>query len=800
MAEASNSDKDVDDSKKVVEQAKSSTEKETAKTPSMTLSLFLTWILPVLILALVSRFGVDTEPPSVKVDKGSSRPISVDFNPNSKSNKNKAPTASPVATPYYSKNQNNNRGAASAPSTGQNKKQMMMMKKSSTPKSSPPTAASSHPTSYQGLIDDIASRKRVWKPKKASSGGGSNTSSSKSKSTATGKKKKTSSSSPSQKRPGKADDDPMRVQLDETIERRRLTYANEPTNVFHAIQLADALRHKDLKYHDGGMGQQEALQAYQFAISEKLAERKQLKAEGKPTNLSLSGTTSVVDELMFDYTQKSIDGLLCALYTNMGKLYFMANMFEKAVDSYSKCIDDIEPLYLDAVGSRGSSLIILGKYADAGRDYAVVIQRDHQRVFLDAFTGMGKVLVVQAGKEDAADNMPDFGWTQMVQIMEPMIDQYEEMMENGPAAGPDANPHAKKMVADALNRLHHVMFTYHDSYTKNRSEAWHHLTQSYVHKMSVVEPYNKAMEEQKLQTTKAVFHKSFWPDNIGSDTPVPIFIIGFVRSGSTLLERVLDAHPAIVGTGEDSVFNGRLDQIRDAIVKASLAGDMIELKEVVQEMADSVTDDMRERWKTIDANTAKDEDPEAAAAHPTTVEPERFADKMLTNYFNVGFIHMLFPNALILHVARNPMDVLWSAYKHEFPAGGLDYTSDFKSVAHMYHMYREVIAHWDEALPGRITHVRYEDLVHDMPGMAKAIIGATGLEWNDSVLAFHKKKHAVNTLSTTQVRKGIYKHSLEAWKKYETQLKPLAKLVGKESKWDLKTSLPSYSPPIIGSE
>ena len=96
---------------------------------------------------------------------------------------------------------------------------------------------------------------------------------------------------------------------------------------------------------------------------------------------------------------------------------------------------------------------------------------------------------------------------------------------------------------------------------------------------------------------------------------------------------------------------------------------------------------------------------------------------MLTNYYNVGFIHLLYPNALILHVAREPMDTIFSAYKHEFPPGTLDYTSDFEALAELYHAYRDLMEHWDHVLPGRVTHVRYQDMVHDMPGIARAIIG-----------------------------------------------------------------------------
>lgn len=86
--------------------------------------------------------------------------------------------------------------------------------------------------------------------------------------------------------------------------------------------------------------------------------------------------------------------------------------------------------------------------------------------------------------------------------------------------------------------------------------------------------------------------------------------------------------------------------------------------------------------------------------------------------------------------------------------------------------------HWDNVLPGRVMTIRYEDMVEDMPAVAKRIIEAAGLEWNDEILDFHKKKQAVNTLSTTQVRKGIYKDSLQSWRRYEGHLQPLVKLIG----------------------
>jgi hypothetical protein len=330
------------------------------------------------------------------------------------------------------------------------------------------------------------------------------------------------------------------------------------------------------------------------------------------------------------------------------------------------------------------------------------------------------------------------------------------------------------------------MFTYHDVKTKDRDAAWQHLTESFKHKLSILPPWVEGSESMKTNQAKRVFSEGFWPVGVGSDSRVPIFIIGFVRSGSTLLERVLDAHPMIVGTGENSVFNGRLEGIRDRIVKTSMSGQMGLMPALTEDIAKEVVDEMRRRWEVLDANTDTVSDEKK--------DPKRFTDKMLTNYNNVGMIHMIYPDALILHVAREPMDTIFSAYKHEFPPGTLDYTSDFTGLSELYHGYRDIMEHWDKVLPGRIMHVRYEDMVHDMPGMARAIIDATGLPWDESVLDFHKKKHAVNTLSSTQVRKGVYKHSLKAWKRYEKQLQPLVGIVGDHVKYELKTSLPTYTP------
>ena len=250
--------------------------------------------------------------------------------------------------------------------------------------------------------------------------------------------------------------------------------------------------------------------------------------------------------------------------------------------------------------------------------------------------------------------------------------------------------------------------------------------------------------------------------------------------------------------GEDSLFNGNLGNIRDAIVRAVSTGSLEVMNKVVSEKANEVEHLIKKRWMMKNHKGTKNESYNFEGTNQKHIAgrqvPKHFVDKMLGNAMNVGFIHLLFPKAVILHVAREPLDTLFSAYKHDFPASGLyTYSSDFVSLAHMYRGYRDIMHHWDQVLPGRVTHVKYEDMVHDMPGMADAIISEIGLPWDDGVLNFHKKKHAVNTMSSTQVRKGVYKDSLQSWRKYENHLELFAKSLGTYGDHKFETTLENYN-------
>ena len=154
-------------------------------------------------------------------------------------------------------------------------------------------------------------------------------------------------------------------------------------------------------------------------------------------------------------------------------------------------------------------------------------------------------------------------------------------------------------------------------------------------------------------------------------------------------------------------------------------------------------------------------------------DARRITDKLLTNYFFVGLIHMLFPKAKIIHTRRDPVDTCLSGFTKLFK-DDMPHSYDLGELGRYYGKYRELMEHWEKVLPeGVLITVQYEDVVADTEGQARRLIDFLDLPWNDKCVDFHKSDRPVKTASVAQVRKPIYKTSVERWRKYGAGLQPL---------------------------
>ena len=248
----------------------------------------------------------------------------------------------------------------------------------------------------------------------------------------------------------------------------------------------------------------------------------------------------------------------------------------------------------------------------------------------------------------------------------------------------------------------------------------------------------------------------------GNEDERPVFIIGMPRSGSTLVEQILSSHPDVYGAGEVKYLSRSLGLLRDRFPSLPKYPQMME----------KITPAQME----LLANGYIQQISRGAGDHA------RITDKLLTNYFFVGLIHLLFPKAKFINTMRDPVDTCLSGFTKLFK-DDMPHSYDLTELGHYYGKYNQLMEHWNAVLPkGVMTTIHYQETVENTEKEAKRLIDFLGLEWNKACLEFHKSSRPVKTASVAQVRKPIYKSSLQRWKKYGDGLKPLAQAINEKPK------------------
>lgn len=242
------------------------------------------------------------------------------------------------------------------------------------------------------------------------------------------------------------------------------------------------------------------------------------------------------------------------------------------------------------------------------------------------------------------------------------------------------------------------------------------------------------------------------PHDSKFEGPVPIFIVGLPRSGTTLLDRILDNHSMVISTGERSDFPRQLRWAADRHGHELIDEALIErLGEV----------DHAELGRRYLAQTQW-----RAQGKPY------YLDKLPPNYMLVGLIHRALPQAPILHMVREPMDVCFSNYKAMF-GDAYAYSYDLPALAAHYDQYRRLMEHWHAAMPGRVFDVAYSELVRNPDAVIRDILMYCGLPYEPGCADLTRNTTAVDTLSSAQVREPIHARTLGEWRRYERQLEPL---------------------------
>ena len=244
-----------------------------------------------------------------------------------------------------------------------------------------------------------------------------------------------------------------------------------------------------------------------------------------------------------------------------------------------------------------------------------------------------------------------------------------------------------------------------------------------------------------------------------ADGPTPIFILGMPRSGTSLLEQVLATLPNIHGAGEITWLPETLQ---------GAAADFADGEFKFPESLESASDDALLKLGRRYIDRIRELAPDSS----------HVVDKLPDNFQYIGLIHLMFPNARIVHSMRDPMDSCFSCFSRLFIADNLGYTYDLGAVGRYWVTYHELMRHWHAVLPpGRILDVSYEQMVGDFEAQARRLVDYLGLPWDERCLGFHNNRRVVKTASVAQVRRPIYKTSVARWKHYEGHLGELFDVV-----------------------
>jgi Tfp pilus assembly protein PilF len=238
-----------------------------------------------------------------------------------------------------------------------------------------------------------------------------------------------------------------------------------------------------------------------------------------------------------------------------------------------------------------------------------------------------------------------------------------------------------------------------------------------------------------------------------NDIRLPVFIVGMPRTGSTLVERIISAHPQANEAGEIPLLS---DVIRDI---PNLTGAATPYPDCVMTMTHADVDTLGRHYAT----RLTEYDPRAS----------HITDKMLNNYMQIGLLSRILPHARVIHCRRDPLDTCLSILSRSFNPGMLPYQASLEWLGHQYRQYERMMRHWATVLPETFITIQYEELVDNQEALSRTIIDSIGLPWDDRCLEFYRQKHDTRTTSVDQVNQPIYRTSVARAQHFGARLDPL---------------------------
>ena len=279
-------------------------------------------------------------------------------------------------------------------------------------------------------------------------------------------------------------------------------------------------------------------------------------------------------------------------------------------------------------------------------------------------------------------------------------------------------------------------------YDQANGLAYQLFNANITHDKAAVDAENAILVE--LYSKEAIARLS----KLGTESTTPIFIIGMIRTGTTLLDQILSSHREVKSAGEQPFWQVTAGRVNRRWL--SSGGNSAEIKE----LADAYLKVLNE----------------------AVGESHRITDKMPTNFWHVGLMSVVFPNAKFIHLRRSPLDTCLSIYT-TFLGTGTQFAYSQENIVGYYRAYLRTMEHWRSVIsPSQMIEIDYEDLVTNKEIVLREVLEFCGLEWDDACLNHEQNVSQVSTPSLWTARQPVNTASVERWRKYEPWLGKLLEL------------------------
>jgi tetratricopeptide (TPR) repeat protein len=478
-----------------------------------------------------------------------------------------------------------------------------------------------------------------------------------------------------------------------------------------------------------------------------------------------------------------IEPQFCEAYNNLGNVWMELGSIGHALASYRRALE-INPQFAEALNNLGHALRGLGQLDDAAASYRRALAINPR--FAEAHCSLGTTLRLQGRTGEAQEScrralelepQSAAAYSVLAECSADLGDFTEagKLLERARSIAPESPEiwagmaRMRKMTQADQAWLEQAQRIAGRGLPPRQEIGLRYALGKYFDDVRDFEQafanFRRANELTKLrrppfdggQLTKTVdlvtgTYGADWLRRPRPQSPTsarPIFIVGMLRSGTSLAEQILASHPSVFGAGELTFWNSASASHQMSALSAQAGG-------------------------TVFAGMAADY---LRLLQGLSSDALRVVDKMPTNFAFLGLIHAALPNARIIHIQRNPADTCLSIYFQHFEAM-VSYANDLEDLAHYYAEYLRLMGHWRSTLPGHvILEVPYEGLVDRQEAWSRRMVDFVGLPWDPNCLNFYQTNRTVITASKWQVRQAITRAFVGRWRNYQKFLGPLRRLM-----------------------